>query len=77
MKRLRKSAAYRAVAGVPRWARLLGMGLMVVLAEHLHGKGLGDWPTVVLILAGLWLVAPDLDDAIAGVLKAWKGGADE
>jgi hypothetical protein len=80
-KGIRKSAAYRAVVdgakiGPPWVNRVVGLAV-IGLGVYLRGwQNLGDWPTVVVIGGGLWLFAPDADEAIARVLGAWKGGGN-
>ena len=80
VQKLRTSKTYRAVVdaptGFPRWARfVLGPGL-IGLGVYLFRTGFPALYSLLLMGCGVWILFPDLDEALALVIGAWKGRSE-
>lgn len=76
---MRRSRAYQAVVQSATFSgrRPLGLTLVGLGVALPRWFGFTTWQGVLVLLVGVWLFAPDLDEALARVARAWRKGNGE
>lgn len=76
---MRRSRAYQAVVASADFQGRRPLGLLLIGGGVALPKWFGftPWQGLIVLAIGVWLFAPDFDEALARVARAWRKGNGE